>query len=56
MKKSRNNRKKRKTAPTGKQIRRESILGMLLRDLMLTAGILVLFSLFHHVIPHLSTM
>ncbi len=55
MKKSRNNRKKRKSASTGKQIRRESILGMLLRDLLLTAGILVLFSLFHHVIPHLTT-
>lgn len=54
MKKSRDNRKKRKTGPVGKQSRRDSILGMLLRDLLLTAGILVVFSLFHHVIPHLN--
>lgn len=54
MNKSRNNRKKRKNAASGKEIRRESIPRMLLRDLLLTVGILVVFSLFHHVIPHLN--
>ena len=54
MKKSRINRKKRKNVPAGKQTRGESIPRMLLRDLLLTAAILVVFSLFHHVIPHLN--
>ncbi len=55
MKKSRNNRKKRKNRPAGRQSRPVSIPRMILGDLLLTAGILLLFSLFHHVIPQVNS-